>query len=60
VVVSAFYLSNVEQYLTQSGTENAFLPNVASLLIDDSSTFMFTGAGRSGGGMATAGAVAAE
>ncbi|HTR79376.1 MAG TPA: hypothetical protein VMH39_14765, partial [Gemmatimonadaceae bacterium] len=29
LVVSAFYLSNVEQYLNQSGTEDRFLCNVA-------------------------------
>jgi hypothetical protein len=51
VVVSAFYLSNVEQYLNRSGTEDAFLCNVAALPLDDASTFIFTGAGRYGGGM---------
>ena len=50
-VVSAFYLSNVEQYLNRSGTEDAFLCNVAALPLDDASTFIFTGAGRYGGGM---------
>jgi len=50
VVVSAFYLSNVEQYLNRSGTEQAFLCNVAALPLDESSTFIFTGAGRYGGG----------
>ena len=49
-VVSAFYLSNVEQYLNRSGTEDAFLCNVAALPLDDTSTFIFTGAGRGGGG----------
>ena len=49
-VVSAFYLSNVEQYLNRSGTEDAFLCNVATLPLDDTSTFIFTGAGRYGGG----------
>jgi hypothetical protein len=49
-VVSAFYLSNVEQYLNRSGTEQAFLCNVASLPLDESSTFIFTGAGRYGAG----------
>ena len=52
-VVSAFYLSNVEQYLNRSGTEQAFLCNVATLPLDDTSTFIFTGAGRyanTGGG----------
>lgn len=50
VVVSAFYLSNVEQYLNRSGTEQTFLCNVAALPLDDTSTFIFTGAGRNGGG----------
>jgi hypothetical protein len=49
-VVSAFYLSNVEQYLNQSGTEQTFLCNVSTLPLDDASTFIFTGAGRYGGG----------
>jgi hypothetical protein len=49
-VVAAFYLSNVEQYLNRSGTEDTFLCNVAALPLDDSSTFIFTGAGRSGQG----------
>ena len=50
VLVSAFYLSNVEQYLNRSGTEQAFLCNVATLPLDETSTFIFTGAGRYGGG----------
>ena len=50
-VVSAFYLSNVEQYLNRSGTEQAFLCNVAALPLDDASTFIFTGAGRYGAGI---------
>jgi hypothetical protein len=49
-VVSAFYLSNVEQYLNRSGTEGAFLCNVATLPLDEKSTFIFTGAGRYGSG----------
>ena len=48
-VVSAYYLSNVEQYLGRSGTEQAFLCNVATLPLDESSTFIFTGQGRNGG-----------
>jgi len=52
LVVSAFYLSNVEQYLNRSsGTEDAFLCNVASLPLDEASTFIYTGAGRFGGGL---------
>ncbi len=49
-VVSAFYLSNVEQYLNQGGTEGLFLCNVATLPIDSLSTFIYTGAGRYGSG----------
>jgi hypothetical protein len=49
-VVSAFYLSNVEQYLNRSGTEQTFLCNVAALPLDDTSTFIFTGSGRYGNG----------
>ena len=44
--VAAFYLSNVEQYLTQDGLWNTFCANVATLPLDDSSTFI-----RSRGGM---------
>lgn len=49
-VVSAFYLSNVEQYLNRNNVENVFLCNVAQLPLDDTSTFIFTGAGRGGQG----------
>jgi hypothetical protein len=49
-VVSAFYLSNVEQYLNRAGTEESFLCSVAMLPLDESSTFIYTGAGRNGGG----------
>jgi hypothetical protein len=38
--VSAFYLSNVEQYLRQDGLWSNFCGNVASLPLDDSSTFI--------------------
>jgi hypothetical protein len=48
-VVSAFYLSNVEEYLKPAGTEQAFLCSVSTLPLDDASTFIFTGAGRTGG-----------
>jgi hypothetical protein len=49
--VTAFYLSNVEQYLTQNGVWQAFCNNVASLPLTEESTFIFTqGAGRGGGG----------
>jgi hypothetical protein len=51
-VVSAFYLSNVEQYLSQDGKLATFLSNVAALPLDQSSTFIRSGAGRGfiGGG----------
>jgi hypothetical protein len=39
-MVSAFYLSNVEQYLTREGTWYAFCANVATLPLDSSSTFI--------------------
>jgi len=38
--VSAFYLSNVEQYLYQDGIWNNFCSNVASLPLDQTSTFI--------------------
>jgi hypothetical protein len=38
--VSAFYLSNVEQYLFQDGKWTAFCRNVAALPLDSSSTFI--------------------
>ncbi|MEO8481133.1 MAG: hypothetical protein ABI634_02915 [Acidobacteriota bacterium] len=49
-LVSAFYLSNVEQYLNQDAKEDTFLCNVAELPLDDTSTFIFTGSGRYGRG----------
>ncbi len=51
-VVSAFYLSNVEQYLSQDGKTGAFLANVATLPLDPSSTFIRSGGARGfiGGG----------
>ena len=39
-VVSAFYLSNVEQYLRQDGLWPRFCENVAALPLDDSSMFV--------------------
>ena len=39
-IVSAFYLSNVEQYLRQEGAWNKFCANVATLPLDDTSTFI--------------------
>jgi hypothetical protein len=38
--VSAFYLSNVEQYLRQDNIWDSFCGNVASLPLDDASTFI--------------------
>jgi hypothetical protein len=45
--VGAFYLSNVEQYLYQDGIWGAFCANVASMPLDEQSTFIRS---RSGGG----------
>jgi hypothetical protein len=39
-VVSAFYVSNVEQYLFQDGKAMAFYENVATLPVNDSSVFI--------------------
>jgi hypothetical protein len=39
-VVSAFYLSNVEQYLFQDGKQRAFYDNVATLPVNDQSVFI--------------------
>src|SRR5262249_58671386 len=38
--VSAFYLSNVEQYLGRDGLWATFCSNVATLPLDDTSTFI--------------------
>jgi hypothetical protein len=51
--VSAFYVSNVEQYLRQDGKLDAFCVNVASMPLDDRSTFIR--ASRSGRGSRQAG-----
>ena len=52
-VVTAFYLSNVEQYLNQDGIWLNFCANVATMPLDASSTFIYTaqggGMGRGGG-----------
>jgi hypothetical protein len=51
--VSAFYLSNVEQYLIQDNIWNNFCASVATLPLDDASTFIYWGrGGPSGGGAA--------
>jgi hypothetical protein len=44
-MVAAFYLSNVEQFLTQDGKWDTFCGSVLSLPIDSSSTFIRTGRG---------------
>jgi len=49
-VVSAFYLSNVEQYLVQDGKWDAFCRNVATLPLDAASTFIRSASGAGGGG----------
>ena len=43
--VSAFYVSNVEQYLRQGRGWNVFCTNVATLPLDDTSTFIRAGRG---------------
>jgi len=48
--VMAFYLSNVEQYLTQSGVWQSFCNNIASLPLTDDSTFIYSQQNRGGGG----------
>ena len=56
-VVSAFYVSNVEQYLFQDGKSQAFYENVGALPVDSGSVFIrpysmrrfFFGAGGAGG-----------
>lgn len=49
--VTAYYLSNVEQYLYQDGLWQRFCANVATLPLDDSSTFIrsMSGGGRGRG-----------
>ncbi len=47
--VTAFYLSNVEQYLYQDGLWNNFCANVASMPLDDTSTFIRSSQGGGGG-----------
>ncbi|MSO50209.1 MAG: hypothetical protein EXQ49_09985 [Acidobacteria bacterium] len=49
-LVSAFYLSNVEQYLDQQGLWYAFCGNFAALPLDESSTFIYSQSGGNGGG----------
>jgi len=47
--VSAFYLSNVEQYLYQDGKWETFCRNVATLPLDSGSTFIRSESGFGGG-----------
>lgn len=49
-IVSAFYLSNVEQYLSGDGLWYTFCGNVAQLPLDDTSTFIYSQTGGRGGG----------
>jgi len=64
--VGAFYLSNVEQYLYQDGKWDAFCRNVATLPLDESSTFIRSQSGgggfgsRGGGFINSLGAIANE
>ena len=62
--VSAFYLSNVEQYLQQDGLWRDFCANVAALPLDETSTFIRAVRGgqygRGGGLNSELGAMAAE
>lgn len=59
-MVSAFYLSNVEQYLYQEGKWSAFCASVATLPLDASSTFIRSSGGGFGGFVSRLGAMAAE
>jgi hypothetical protein len=63
--VGAFYLSNVEQYLYQDGKWDAFCRNVATLPLDQSSTFIRSQngggfGGRGGGFINSLGGIASE
>lgn len=51
--VSAFYVSNVEQYLFQDGKNRAFYDNVAALPLDETSVFIRPYSMRRGGGGVT-------
>src|SRR5262249_61650686 len=47
--VSAFYLSNVEQFLRQDGTWDNFCASVATLPLDDRRQFIYSSRDASGG-----------
>jgi hypothetical protein len=47
--IAAFYLSNVEQYLNQNGVWFSFCANVATLPLDEKSTFIRSASGGGGG-----------
>jgi hypothetical protein len=49
-MISAFYVSNVEQYLLKDGKWGAFCATVASMPMDGSSTFIRSRVGRGGPG----------
>lgn len=49
--ITAYYLSNVEQYLFQEGKQGAFYDNVATLPLSSSSIFIRPYAMRRGGGV---------
>ena len=48
--IGAMYLSNVEQYLYMDGIWNLFCANVASMPLDEKSTFIRSASGGAGGG----------
>jgi len=49
-MVSAFYLSNVEQFLVQDGKWNTFCSSASTLPLDETSFFIRSGRGRNGFG----------
>src|SRR5206468_2505492 len=51
--VSVFYVSNVEEYLRQDGVWPSFCDNVASLPLDENSTFIRSVRGRTATGLFT-------
>jgi hypothetical protein len=56
--VVAFYLSNVEQFLSQDGTWTNFCASVATLPLDETSTYIYSGRGApigTGGGFSRIG-----